>query len=172
MKKLLSAILTLSLALSLSATAFAADKTVTPIKNKPKPISGGTSVTFNVDPTYTVTIPETVELDMVENNGVVTYEKDADITADAGVRLHEREEIKVTLDSDFELKTNEDAAYTLPYTVTVGQYSITSGDEVARFGTSLDEQTSRLHFAAENPQYAGEYKDTVVFNICIMTIIK
>lgn len=165
MKKLLAVVLTLTLTLSLTATAFAAD-----INQDTSSQTGSTNVTFNVDPTYTVTIPESVALDKVDNNGIVTYEKTADITADAGVRLCEDEQIRVTLTGDFVLKTSDTANYTLPYTVTVDEESINSGDVVAIFGTSLDAQTSTLHFAAENPQYAGEYKDTVVFNIGIVKI--
>lgn len=163
MKKLLAVVLALALALSLTATAFAAD-----INQDTSSQTGSTNVTFNVDPTYTVKIPESVALDKVDTNGVITYEKTADITADAGVRLHENEQIQVTLNGDFVLKTSDTATYTLPYTVTVGAKSINSGDVVANFGTSLDAQTSTLHFAAENPQYAGEYKDTVVFTIAIV----
>ena len=51
MKKLFALILTVCLLASMSVTAFAANRPV-----------GETEVSFNVDPTYTVTIPATVLL--------------------------------------------------------------------------------------------------------------
>lgn len=163
MKKLLAVVLALTMALSLSATAFAAD-----INQDADPKTGNTNVSFSVDPTYMVTIPETVVLDKVDN-GSVTYEQTADVTADAGVRLLEDEKIKVTLASDFELKTSDAAAYALPYTVTVDGAEIADGDVVATFDTSLTEQTSTLKFAAADPEFAGEYKDTVTFTIAVVS---
>ena len=57
MKKLFALILAVSLMATMSVTAFAANTT-----------GGSTEVSFNVDPTYTVTIPATVELNKVEPN--------------------------------------------------------------------------------------------------------
>ena len=51
MKKLFALVLTVCLLASMSVTAFAANTT-----------GGETEISFNVDPTYTVTIPATVEL--------------------------------------------------------------------------------------------------------------
>ena len=70
MKKLFAILLAVALMATMSVTAFAANTT-----------GGSTEVTFNVDPTYTVTIPATVELNKVEDNGVVTYENDYTLTA-------------------------------------------------------------------------------------------
>ena len=58
MKKLFALILTVAMLATMSVTAFAANTT-----------GGSTEVSFNVDPTYTVTIPATVELNKVEDNG-------------------------------------------------------------------------------------------------------
>lgn len=162
MKKLLTGILTAALCLSMAVPAFA-----TEINQDSDPKEGKTEVTFNVDPAYTVTIPGTVELEKVDDAGTVTYEKDLTVSAAAGARLLEGQTIQVTLASDFELDTSADANYKLPYTVKVGasEDAIKSGDVVATFGTSTTEQTSVLHFAAEDPAYAGDYSDTVTFTI-------
>ena len=179
MKKLLSFVLALALALSLSVTAFAEDTTISPNPDddyKPTPSTADTSVEFNVAPTYTITIPAKVELDKKTNTatGTVTYEKDEIITASAGVRLLNGQSIQVTLsagknETGFVLTSGEKA--TLDYTVTVGGAEnakpIASGDTVATFGTNTTQQTSTLHFAANDPTYAGQYSDTVTFTIAI-----
>ncbi|MBS5480188.1 MAG: hypothetical protein KHX46_03500 [Clostridiales bacterium] len=167
MKKLLPLVLALVMALSVSATAFAADTT---INQDSAGKTGSTAVTFHVDPTYTVTIPEKVELTKVDDGGTITYESDLTVTAAAGVRLLAGEVIQVTLKSgsDFNLSTAADAAYKLPYTVTVGNNTIANDGVVATFGTNNEAQTATLHFAAGNPTYAGDYSDTVIFTLAIV----
>ena len=93
-----------------------------------------------------------------------------DIVASKGVRLKEGQDIQVTMNSDFTLETDAaPATYSLPYTVTVNQAQIATEGVVAEFTTSTAEQTSTLHFAADNPTYAGEYIDTVTFTISIVS---
>lgn len=168
MKKLLTIMLALVMVLSLSVTALAAD-----ITQDSDPKTGNTTVTFNVDPTYTVTIPATVELEKkTAADETVTYEKDLTVSAE-NVRLLEGKQIQVTLTSDFTLTNdtqNGGAATNLPYTVTVGDSAtpIVTDGVVATFGTSTTEQTSVLHFAAANPTYAGDYSDTVTFTIAVV----
>ena len=156
MKKLFALILTVCLLATMSVTAFAANTT-----------GGSTEVSFNVDPTYTVTIPATVELDKVDTDGVVTYEKDYTLTAQAGVRLKKGEYIEVTVASDFEMTTTEGA--TLAYGITAAGNSVANNGVVAEFDTDKAEQTATIHIAAADPDYAGEYKDTVTFTLTVKT---
>ena len=156
MKKLFAVILTVALLMSLSVTAFAANTT-----------GGSTEVSFNVDPTYTVSIPATVELQKVEDNGTVTYENDYTLTAQAGVRLKKGEYIEVTVASDFKMTTQEGA--TLDYAITAGGNAVATGDVVAEFATDKTEQTATIHIAANDPDYAGEDKDTVTFTLEVKT---
>ena len=154
MKKLFALILTVCLLATMSVTAFAANTT-----------GGSTEVSFNVDPTYTVTIPATVELERQEDNGTVTYENDYTLTAQAGVRLKKGEYIEVTVASEFKMTTAEGA--TLDYTITAENAAIATGGVVAEFATDKAEQTATIHIAANDPDYAGEYKDTVTFTIAV-----
>ena len=156
MKKLFALILTVCLLATMSVTAFAANTT-----------GGETEVKFNVDPTYTVTIPATVELDKVDTEGVVTYENDYTLTAQAGVRLKKGEYIEVTVATDFEMTTTEGA--TLEYTITAGGNTVANNGVVAEFDTDKSEQTATIHIAANDPDYAGEYKDTVTFTLEVKT---
>ena len=154
MKKLLALILAITLMATMSTTAFAANTT-----------GGSTEVSFNVDPTYTITIPATVELQKVEDNGTVTYENDYTIGANAGVRLKKNEYIEVTVASDFEMTTTEGA--TLDYTITAENAAVATGGVVAEFATDKAEQSATIHIAAADPDYAGEYKDTVTFTVAV-----
>ena len=154
MKKVFALILAVALMATMSTTAFAANTT-----------GGSTEVSFNVDPTYTITIPATVELQKVEDNGTVTYENDYTIEAVAGVRLKKNEYIEVTVASDFEMTTTEGA--TLAYTITAEDVSVANNGVVATFGTDKNAQSTTIHIAANDPDYAGEYKDTVTFTVAV-----
>ena len=154
MKKLFALILAVVMIATMSVTAFAANTT-----------GGSTEVKFNVDPTYTVTIPATVELNKVDTEGVVTYENDYTLTAQAGVRLKKGEYIEVTVASDFEMTTTEGA--TLEYTITAENAAVANNGVVATFGTDKNAQSTTIHIAANDPDFAGEYKDTVTFTIAV-----
>lgn len=157
MKKLFALILTVCLLASMSVTAFAA--------NRP---AGSTEVSFDVDPAYTVTIPATVALNKVENNGAVTYENDYTITAEAGVRLFFGEYIAVSVLSDFTMETEELAW--LDYVILDAEgNAVANNDVVAKFYTDKAQQTATIHIAANDPDYAGEYKDTVTFTVAVKT---
>ena len=159
MKKIFALILTVAMLMSLSVTAFAANTT-----------GGSTEVSFNVDPTYTVTIPATVELERQEDNGTVTYENDYTLTAQAGVRLKKGEYIEVTVASDFEMTTTEGA--TLAYSITAGGNAVANNGVVAEFATDKNAQSTTIHIAANDPDFAGEYKDTVTFTVAVKDVPK
>ena len=154
MKKIFALILTVCLLASMSVTAFAANTE-----------GGSTEVSFNVDPTYTITIPATVELERQEDNGIVTYENDYTIGANAGVRLKKGEYIEVTVASDFKMTTTEGA--TLDYTITAENAAVATGGVVAEFETDKAAQSTTIHIAANDPDYAGEYEDTVIFTVAV-----
>ena len=156
MKKLFAVVMAIALMASLSVTAFAANTT-----------GGEADITTSIAPTYTVTIPATVELNKVEDNGTVTYENDYTLTAQAGVRLKKGEYIEVTVASDFEMNTAEGA--TLAYTITAAGNAVTNNGVVAEFETDKAAQSTTIHIAANDPDFAGEYKDTVIFTLEVKT---
>ena len=163
MKKLITVLLALAMVATMSVTAFAAEID----QDTAAPKDGSTSVYFEVDPTYTVTIPATVELQKKVDGDTVTYENDYTIEAVAGVRLKKNEYIEVTVASDFEMTTEQGA--TLDYTITKDGNAVATGGVVAKFATDKAEQTATIHIAANDPDYAGEYKDTVTFTVAVKT---
>ena len=170
MKKLLTGVLVLTLWLTMAVPAFAEG---TEINQDSALKEGETAVSFNVDPVYTVTIPEKVELTQTTTGGTVTYEQTAKITASAGVKLLKGYELRVTMapsgeDTTFTLATDEGA--TLDYTVTAGDNTtaVASGGLVATFETSTAAQESELKFSAGNPKYSGSYSDEVTFTISVV----
>ena len=155
MKKLFALILAVVMIATMSTTAFAANTT-----------GGSTKVSFNVDPTYTITIPATVTLEKKDVEGVITYENDYTITAEAGVRLKNGEYIEVTVASDFTMETEEYAWLNYEILDASGD-KVENNGVVAEFETDKAAQSTTIHIAADDPDYAGEYKDTVTFTVSV-----
>ncbi len=165
MKKIFAATIACVLASAMTMTAFAID-----ITQDSDSKTAETIVSFNVNPGYLATIPATIELEEKEtvtedSTTVITYENDLTVSA-SDVRLKNREIIQVKLDSSFVMTSAEAAE--LPYTVTIGDVAVTeTSNVVATFNTTATEQSSTLHFAADDPEFAGEYQDTVTFTISV-----
>ena len=153
MKKLITILLFVAMLATMAVPAFAANTT-----------GGSAEIGFAVDPTYIVTIPATVTLDKKDAEGVITYENDYTLTAEAGLRLKMGEYIEVTIATDNEMTTNEGA--TLAYTITKGGNAL-ENDVVATFTTDKAEQSSTIHITAGDPDFAGDYKDTVTFTLTV-----
>ena len=153
MKKIITILLIVAMLATMAISAFAANTT-----------GGSAEIGFAVDPTYIVTIPATVTLDKKDAEGVITYENDYTITADAGMRLKKGEYIEVTVATDNEMTTAEGA--TLAYTITKDGNAL-ENDVVATFTTDKAEQSSTIHIEAGDPDYAGDYKDTVTFTLTV-----
>lgn len=166
MKKLFSIALALVLTFAFSATAFAAE-----VNQDTTPKTGDTQISFEVSPTYTITIPATIELNKDTTDGV-KYIGNGTISAEAGLRLEEGKQIEVTLTScDYLLDTAASATYKLPYTVNAGETPITDATTpVATFTTENNAtvQSSVLTFTAGDPTYAGDYSDTVTFTVVVV----
>ena len=157
MKKVFALLLTAALAAAATTTAFADaqnSQTIGP-ENTTRP---DMSVTYTVDPAYTVTIPASVTLG---NTAIVSA---------SDVKIGKNQTLKVTLsgtsedDNTFKVKAGDE---TLTYTVTKGNTNITVGSEVLSVNTetSGDALKAELSFSKPNATYAGTYQGTVTFTV-------
>ena len=185
MKKLLSGLTALTIMTATSMTVCAqsiplGDVTVsndtvvqpsggTPFDVNPSPETAGATVEFNVDPTYTVTIPASFEL-TGEDGG--QYSGSGTIQT-SKVFLNEGEKIVVTLTSVSKFNMSHEGAgeYKLPYTAEGSFGKLTNketGGKVAEFPTSTEPASAEISFSTdETPRFAGKYADPVVFGISI-----
>lgn len=168
-KKLLAAVMALSMVSAVAPMSAFADTTVTPDPNdmpNPTPDTAPTTVEFSVEPTYTVTIPANVEL---ADNGSGIYTNIGTLTAE-DVFLEPNQEIVVTISGDFELENEIDSGITVDYQAEGPWGIVGNGDIVTEFFTSDEPQSDEIEFRTiEEPQYAGNYSDTVTFGIAVET---
>lgn len=167
MRKRITAI-ALALTAAMAAPVSAANNYTT-IEEDSKNQSANTQLSFQVAPTYSVTIPENVAL---SGNTYNDYYAQKDFITAKDVKLNEGATLHVTLDSEYELDLSG-SDYKLPYTVKATQgntvRNVTDGNDlVASFGTSTEDQTVTIDFQTEAPKYAGSYSDTVTFNIAVV----
>ena len=169
MKKRITAMaLTLALTAAMAAPVSAATSYTT-IEEDSQNQSADTVLSFQVAPTYSVTIPEDVTLSA---NAFYDYYAQQDFITAKDVKLNEGATLNVALDSEYELDL-DGSDYKLPYTVKATQGSTVrnvteENDLVASFGTSTKDQTVTIEFQTDGaPQYAGSYSDTVTFNIAM-----
>lgn len=127
-----------------------------------------TDVEFNIEPTYTVTIPPKVTLEKTRSGA---YSKTEPIIAeDVFLRENQKLVVSVGSKSAFRMRTQKPAStYRLPYTVYGQNGPIKNkrlGGVVATFVTSPRKQRVPITYTTdEAPKYAGSYSDTVVFTI-------
>jgi hypothetical protein len=161
MKKLFALILAIALMATMSVTAFAADNTFNYEEN---PQSNGTTVTYEVAPTYTVTIPETVTIGADGTEKTVSAE---DVVVNKG------QYVSVTLaaDNNFTVKTAEGAE--LAYTVTANGEAVAAGGEILAVNpTDGKTGTATITFDIDESaiQYAGTYIGTATFTIAVKDV--
>ena len=147
MKKLFALILTVCLLASMSVTAFAANST-----------GGPTTITIDIAPTYTVTIPANTT---VAFNAAETAFGAIEVTA---AQIHPNKCIKVELTSDGKLENSIDATKVIPYTIKDSEGAAFTS---ATYLTEGDKTELSIHITANdwNAAYAGEYSDTVTFTV-------
>ena len=152
MKKWIAMLLTLALALSLSVTAFAAE-----IDQDSDPQEADVKVTTSIEPTYTVTIPEDVQVKFNATSTKFGTIKLAAAQIDPGYA------IKVTLTASGTLKNEVDATKTIAYAVN-SQGEAFESAKYQNQGDSTD-LTIDITQVAWDAAYAGNYSDTVKFTI-------
>ena len=147
MKKLFALILTVCLLASMSVTAFAANTT-----------GGFTTITIDIAPTYTVTIPANTT---VAFNATETDFGAIEVTAS---QIHPNKCIKVELTSDGKLENSIDATKVIPYAI---KDSTGAAFTSATYLTEGDKTDLSIHITADdwNAAYAGDYSDTVTFTV-------
>ena len=171
-RRFISAVMALAMVSAIAPMSAIADTTVTPTGGDPfditpNPGTANTEVEFSVEPTYTVTIPANVEL---ADNGSGIYANTGIIEAE-DVFLEPNQAIAVTISGDFELENEIDSGITVDYQAEAPWGIVGNGDIAAIFGTSDEPQFANIEFSTtEDPQYAGNYRDTVTFGISIETM--
>lgn len=159
MKKLLALILAVALMATMSVTAFAADNTVN-YNGSENPQTSGLKVTYNVTPTFSVTIPANVAL----GNSVTVSA--ADVVVEYGEAVNVKLSGTSETDNSFMLRTEQGAE--LSYTVKKGEAAVNVGDTILSVVPGSDKTSAELTFVEPaSYTYAGLYKGTVTFTIAV-----
>lgn len=156
MKRILSAALAFMLVFSLSVTALAADgNTVVDQGTYDSGKPPKTTVSCNVDPSYTVTVPTTTE---VKFNQTETAFGKIELT-DALLKFGYA--VRVSIAPDGKLRNQENK--TIAYTICSDGKAFTS----AEYRTAGESTSLTIHITQQewDRAYGGDYSDTVVFNI-------
>ncbi|MGN0115711.1 MAG: hypothetical protein ACI396_10325 [Acutalibacteraceae bacterium] len=142
--------------MSVTVTAFAGG-----INQDSEPKTNNAVITTSIAPTYTVTIPASVT---VAFNAQTTDFGSVEVSA---AQLDPDKCVKVSLKSDGELKNEADKTKVIPYTVKSGNSVYTS----ATYLKSGDKDDLTINISANdwNKAYAGDYKDTVVFEVAYIS---
>lgn len=170
MKKLLALALALTLTLSLSVTAFAADSDQTITTDDG---TGKTTVTYEVQPAYTVTIPATVAID----GDAVTVKAE-------GVKVPSGQQVVVKLtgtsetDNSFKVNSTEGASLTYEVkdssnnTIALNAAVLTVNPDSATDGNGASGSTTLTFALASNQtvKYAGTYSGTVTFTVSVEAV--
>lgn len=167
MKKSLSLILALLLTLVMAAPAWADDVSISAEGD----IQGGTTLTYEVDPSFTVTIPDAVSLSKADGTGSSTVKVSAGVLIPFGEVLTVKVSSAQYGDSSFRLKTAVTDDY-LKYTIKLGAAT----EALANNATVLTiseknaaDTTVTLNYAAETPTKSGEYTDKLTFTVAVGT---
>ena len=168
-RRFISAVMALAMVSAIAPMSAIADTTIIPDPDdmpNPTPDTAPTTVEFSVEPTYSVTIPAKVEL---ADNGSGIYANSGIIDAQ-DVFLEPNQAIVVTISGDFELENEIDSGITVDYQAEGPWGIVGNGDIVTEFFTSDEPQSDEIEFRTiEEPQYAGNYSDTVTFGIAVET---
>lgn len=157
MRKLIAIALCLCSLLSMSTGAFAA--TI----NEDGAQSSTTTVTYGVESSYTVTIPDSITLD---NNG----EGDINISI-ANVLLPSGRYLCGFMQYDEALEDTTNSANTISYWIGSGEHVNEPGDLclIGSSGVVSDSYTFVLH-CDEAPRFSGTYVDTITFEFEIRAL--
>ena len=124
------------------------------------PSKRSVTVKYNVDPTYTVTIPATVAL------GETATIKAENVVVPKGKQV----EVALTNANGFKVKTEQGAE--LGYTVKNGETIVNEGDTVLTVNPDNGKtgETTLTFTTPETVKFAGDYTGTVTFTIAVNTV--
>ena len=151
MKKILTLALVGAMLTATGITAFAVD------------YPGGTQnteITTSVEPTFTVTVPADTT---VPFNALSTEFGSVELES---ARLAPDKAVQVTVTSDYNLNNSVDNTAVIPYSLKAGNDTL-DADYAATFTTAGEkvDLTIDITQAAWDAAAAGDYSDTVTFNI-------
>lgn len=159
MKKLISGLSALAI-LAMPVTAFAEPTTINETSD---PQSANAVITTEIAPAYIVTIPLDTKVTFnTENTDFGTIEL-------TKAQLDPGKAVKVSLVTDSKMENKADEEKTLAYTIFEGT-SVAVSEKVftsAEYTAVGDKTDLTINITAEDWQtaYAGEYSDTVTFNV-------
>ena len=123
---------------------------------------GDTEVTADVNPTYTIVIPASVDFGtLIKGTNIVS--KPFNVTA-SGLLIEYDAHVDVYASSDFAMYAGSaDLPYSL-YNTTTGSDALEDGDQFASFNTGAT-QSGRVEVDTSDIDNAGDFEDTMVFTI-------
>ena len=124
---------------------------------EPEAETKSTTITYQVDPTFTVTIPATVAL------GETATIKAENVVVAKGKQV----EVALTNANDFKVTTPQGASLT--YTVKNGETTVNEGDTVLTVNPDNGKtgETTLTFTTPETVKFAGDYTGTVTFTIAV-----
>ena len=161
-KRLLAAVMAFAMVSAIAPMSAFAD---TEIKPDTVPPEGGLTVKYDVDPSYTVTIPAGVD--------ITTGDKTASITLNEGALLAEGSKIEVVLEKGAYTTTGNAFTAKTESGNSSASYQINGGDvKVGDVVASLDKDTlsADLTFSrteTTKPTYAGKHSEVLTFGIAV-----
>ena len=161
-KRLLAAVMAFAMVSAIAPMSAFAD---TEIKPDTVPPEGGLTVKYDVDPSYTVTIPAGVD--------ITTGDKTASITLNEGALLAEGSKIEVVLEKGAYTTTGNAFTAKTESGNSSASYQINGGDvKVGDVVASLDKDTlsADLTFSrteTTKPTFAGTHSEVLTFNIAV-----
>lgn len=153
MKKIIPIALCICMLLSMSTMAFAAELTA--------PGSSNTTVTYGVDTSYVVTVPDALTLDDAESTTCNIAVTNAILPSGSTLNVYMDAE-----DDAWLLKNQADETDTLQYAVSKNGAAVNSGSIVLSLaaGTTSANTTLTLNMV-ETPEKAGQYTDHITFTV-------
>ena len=133
----------------------------------PVPNSTGFEVSYDADPSYTVTIPAGVDITTADKTGKITLEEGALLKEGAKIKVVLQKGANTASGSAFTAKTTSGNS-SAGYKIMQGETQIAVGDTVA----SLDKDTrsASLVFSKTNtpkPTYAGKHSEVLTFTVSV-----